>query len=285
MAEEANVVNESAVSETAATESTPVENNSTDVVDDEASFDAGFDGTASIPQPESKADDPILDEAEPAEEVKEEPTEEVTPEEEAPKEEPQTKADARKEQLNNEIRELVNQRNQIRQEVERINQDAYVPAKVDELLEQVNPDTGDYYNRLEAQYESLRQEREVEKYTNQVSESRLSLTSEAQAAVRDFPMFDESSPEYDPDVAAQADQILAQSLVYDQKTNQVIGSHISPYQLYKTVYDSAKASEKRGAVSGQKATEKMLSNADTTTGVTKHSTPKDAFLQGFESDF
>src|SRR5690606_34821861 len=118
----------------------------------------------------------------------------------------------------------------------------------DELLEQVNPDTGEYYNRLEAQFEAMRQEREVEKYNNQVADTRLALGHESQKALQDFPMFDETSEEYNAELAKEVDQVLAQSLRFDERTGQVIGSAISPYQLYKSYAMAAKQSAAKAEV-------------------------------------
>lgn len=243
------VVNESAVTDTAATESTTEETVSS----------------------QADTQDEVSQETEVTEQSETEETD---------AEQPKTRADARKEQLNGQIedanreirdlvaqkREIFAQREQLRQEVEQSISQAYKPATAEELLEQVNPDTGEYYNRLEAQLESLRQEREVERYVNQVSSAQQSIQYEAQQALSEFPMFDETSPEYNREIAAEVDAILAKSLQFDPNTGQVIGSTISPYQLYKSHAVAAKASALKAETTAQRNVEKMLNNSDPTTG-------------------
>lgn len=243
---------------TAPTESTTVDNKAP--VLDEDGIDISFaqdDGqeraeeTPEAPKPES--DDQDAEEKQDADAETEEPAED---------QEKTSRADARKEQLQTEIRDLVALRNSLLTEVEARNAEVYKPASPDELTEQVNPETGEYYSRLEAQVEAMRQENEVSKYNREVAETQLTLTSEAQRALQEFPIFDETSPEYQPAIAAQVDQVLGQSLVFDPNTKQIIGSKVSPYALYKAVADAAKVSAAKSAADGQKAVEKMMANAD-----------------------
>lgn len=205
--------------------------------------------------------------------------------EEQPEEKPKGKAEERKEQLkseieeleskvegesqdprNMEIRELVARRNELKQRVEKTNAEAYRVATEDELLDQINPETGEYFNRLEAKLAVMEQKEQIRDYTNQVAETQLTLSTEAQKALQEFPMFDSHSPEYNEGVAKQVDAILGQSLVFDQKTGAVIGSHVSPYELYKAVSQSAQAGTVAGQVKAQKATERMLATADSSGG-------------------
>lgn len=249
--EESAVVNEAVVADATQTDSTPVENKSTEVAEDDR-FESGEMSAADL-ETDSK----------PAETV--EKPEEATPADETKESaQPLGKADERKQQLNTEIRDLVAERNAIKQEVERLNAKAYQPVTEDQLLDQVNPDTGEYYTRMEAKFASMEQRQEVDRYTAQVADSQYSLATEAERALNDFPMFDSQSPDYNPVVAQQVDQMLANALVYDQRTGQVIGSHVKPYQLYKSVYDSAQASAAAAQLKGQRATEQMLANAEGT---------------------
>lgn len=186
---------------------------------------------------------------------------------------PKKGADARKEQLNKEIRDLVAEknellaeRNQIRKTVEAANADAYKPASVDDLLETVNPDTGDYYNRLEAQLEAMRQEQEVERYNNRVADAQIGIQYEARRALEEFPLFDKDSPEYNAEVASEVDKVLEGILEIDPQTKQVVGSRLSVYQLYKSFAAAAKANAVKAETKAQKNVESMLKNADPTTG-------------------
>lgn len=199
-------------------------------------------------------------------------------------EQSQGKAENRKQQLNTEIRDLVSQRNQLKQEVERLNSQVYQPATEQELLDQINPETGEYYNSLEAKVASMEQRQEIERYNNQVAEAQLTLSHEANKALQDFPMFDSESPDFNAELAAEVDQLLGANLVFDQNTGQVIGSHVSPYQLYKTVANSAKSAATRGQVEGQRATEQMLANADVVSSSSQAKSNKDPIMEALQSD-
>ena len=192
-------------------------------------------------------------------------------------------ADKRKMQLNTEIRDKVAERNALKAEIAELNEERYqlsedVPT-VDGLLEQVNPATGDYYTRLEAELAQIRAEREVEKqqkqmddYTNQIVENNMRLIDESERVLRDFPMFDVDSSEYDENLATEADRLLEQSIIRDENTGRVIGSNLSPYELYSTIAAAAGAAKVKGELSGRKAAQKMMSSADVVgSGVAKTS--------------
>lgn len=257
-----NAVNDSAVESTDVTESAAVETNDSQV--DEVAEDTSTEET----------DSQGGDDAEQSEET----TEDTEAEETDTNDKPQSKGEKRVDQLNTEIRDLVAQRNAIRTEVEQYNSQVYKPAQVDELLEQVNPDTGEYYNRLEAQIESIKQERQVEKYNNQVAESLVALESDVQRVFNEFPMFDTKSAEYNQEIAGQVAEILNESLIRDPNVpeinpqtgqptgkGRVIGSRISPYKLYKSYAAAAKSSAVKAETKAQKNVETMLKNADPTT--------------------
>lgn len=213
------------------------------------------------------------------EEVK---TEEASVETEA-EEKPQGKAEDRKQQLNTEIRDLVAQRNALKTQVTAANAEVYQPATEEELLEQTNPETGENYNRLEAKLAAMEQAQEVDRYNSQVAEAQLTLSSEAQAALRDFPMFDSESTSYNPEIAAEVDKLLGAALVIDPNTRQVIGSNVSPYQLYKTIADASNIKEVQGQIKGQQASDKMQSRVDSTSGAAPaKQTEEDNFLKGLQ---
>lgn len=263
--EEAIVVDDNVTSD-----STPLEDQAIDLTDESASEE----------QEESTAQD------EGTEDQNEEEGSEAPAESEEAPEEPKSKGEQRKDQLNGEIRDLVAQRNKIRQQVEQLNQQAYQVPTPDQIMEQVNPETGEYYNRLEAQMMAMQQERAVEKYNNQVAEAQLSLQSEATRALNDFPAFDEQSPEYNKDIAEQADALLMNALQRDPRTGQIVGSSISPYALYKTLNDSIQSAKASGQVAAQKAQSQMLANTDVPKGAAEVKQPKkDAFMDGFDREW
>lgn len=259
------VVNQEAPAE-APTESTPVESVETPSDLDQANSEVQKSMADATTETESKTDS--------TDEVSADETTEV-------EEAPQGKAEDRKQQLNTEIRDLVSQRNALREQVQLANSQVYQPATEGELLDQVNPETGENYNRLEAKLAAMEQAQEVERYNTQVAEAQLTLTSEAQAALRDFPMFDSESPEYKPEIAAQVDQLLAKQIILDPNTGQIVGSNVSPYELYKTIATASQVSSVKGQLEGQKATEKMQSRVDSASNAAPaKSTENDDFLKG-----
>lgn len=262
MADEASAVNEQvAPQESTATESAPVENKTPEVAESEqAKADKAVAESLSKQETDGEGNEGAKPTEPKADETKAE-------------EQPQGKAEERKQQLNNEIRDLVSQRNALRDEVQRRNSEVYQPATENELQEQgLSPEM--------AAIEAMKQERELERYNNQVAEAQLTLGSEASRAIRDFPMFDASSPEYKPEIAARVDKLLGSNLVFDPNTGQVIGSNVSPYELYQSFAEAARLSAEAGQIKGQKATEQMLSRSDSTSNAAPAKQTEDNFLKG-----
>lgn len=261
---DANDVNDQAVQQdTTAADSSPVENNQPEATEDVK--DLWDDKPKDSPEAKAETEG---DKPEPTEEEKPEEADETKPEEQ-----PRGKADERKEQLNTEIRTLVAQRNSIRSEVEKLNAQVYQPQTKDELVEQGLTET-------DAKVEALRQEIELNKFNEQVSEAQLTLRSEAEGVLRDFPMFDPNNKEaFRPEIAAQVDHILASSLITDPNTGQVIGSNVSPYQLYKSFADTYQASSTEGQVKGQQAAQRQLSAVEAPSSATPNrATSKNSLL-------
>jgi hypothetical protein len=169
---------------------------------------------------------------------------------------PQTKADERKTQLNTEIRDLVAQRNALKEQVTKANSEVYQPASEQDLVDEGMTTT-------DAKVEALRQQIEVRDYNERVADAQLTLSSESERVLNDFPIFNSESDQFDEELAQEAAQLLQANLVTDPNTGQVIGSNVSPYQLYKTLARASGISATKAQIKGQQATEKMLANADT----------------------
>jgi hypothetical protein len=102
----------------------------------------------------------------------------------------------------------------------------------------------------------------MEKFNNQVADAQLTISSESERVLRDFPLFNPDSEEYDKELAGEAAGQLQSMLITDPNTNQVIGSNGSVYQYYKTLARAAGISAVKGQLKGQQDTEQMLANAD-----------------------
>lgn len=233
-----------------------------------------FDGEQATPKAEPSTVEAKAEEKKPEAEVKETkeapkkevPKEEAKPDEVRPEAEPEEKAEVpekplakaeeRKTQLNTEIRDLVARKNALKAEVERANAEVYQPATEDELVEQGLTAT-------DAKLEALRQQIEVKDYNDKVADAQLTIGHESERVLRDFPIFNPDNDEYDKELAEEAAELLQANLVYDQNTNQVIGSNVSPYQLYKTLARASGISTAKGQMKGQQDTEQMLASADT----------------------
>lgn len=202
-------------------------------------------------------------------------------------------AERRKEQLNTEIRELVAQRNAIREETSRLIKERYGASNgqaksEDELTNMINPETGDYYTRAEARAEitknrldQLEQERQREAYANQVAESRFMMDQEAARVIKDFPMFDPQSDQYDKELATGAAEIISGAIEIDPQTGLQIGSRIPIYQFYATMAKAVESAKKHGEISGREAAQKMMGAVDTV-GSNRDKNGSDGELDEFE---
>ncbi len=228
----------------------------------------------SVAEKTEKAEEAEEDEAKPAEGDKPEEGEEPDKEEAPDKpqdEQPQGKAEERKLQLNTEIRDLVAQRNALRTDIEKINAEFYQPATEEQLVESGLSPT-------DARIEALNQRLEVKDYNEKVADAQLTIESESQAVLRDYPMFDQNSKDFNKDLAHQAAELFNDSLIRDENTGQVIGSTLSVYKLYKALAASHGASVQAGQIKGQKETEKMLARADSTPDAAPKVAKKDPIL-------
>lgn len=261
------VKDEVVAQETTVPESAPVETKAPEVAD---SFDEVWDDDES---PAPKKDEPKAETAAPVD-TPTDTAEETEPAADETKadEQPRGKADERKQQLNTEIRDLVAQRNALKAEVETQNAQTYQPQSVEDLV-------ADGMDETRAMVESMRQEQEIDKFNSRIVDAQLTLESESNKVLNDFPIFNPTSEQYRPEVAAKAAQLLQANLIIDQNTNQVIGSNVSPYQLYETIAAASQASAVQGQIEGQRATEQMLANADSVGNAAPPKTKADPILE------
>ena len=235
------------------------------------------------------ADKPEEDPKEPAS-TEEKPSESTDSEDEK-----SNRALERKQQLNLEIRDKVAERNALREEIAELSRQKYelqsaqdIPT-VEALMEQINPNTGDYYTRAEAEnlrlsqrLDAMEKQKEFDGYVERVTDNRIQLSNEANQVVKDFPIFDPESKEYDAELTQMADELMKAQLIIDKKTGQVIGSRVSPYQLYSVIAKAKTSGEASGKTSGRKSALDMMNNADVASSAKAPSSDEenDPFLQG-----
>lgn len=259
-----------------AVEEVTTEAESTPVVEEEPKADELLDILS------SDDDSPTITEAKPEE--KPEEVEEPEEEPEAPEpivdeveEKPLSKADERKAQLNAEIRDMVAERNALKESIEKLNAETYKPQTAEELVEEG-------YSEEVAEVRALKQELELQQYNQKVLEAQTNLSEQATQVMKDYPIFDPDSPDYVSEIADSAAQALASSLILDPNTNQIVGTHLSPYQIYKPIADAYKLSQVKGKLQGQRATEKMLASVDAQPSATPKKPKSDPLLDILSSD-
>lgn len=192
-------------------------------------------------------------------------------------------AEARKESLQNEIRELVSKRNEARAEYEAEIAKSYRTETVEELEDQgLSPE--------EAEAEQLRQENEMLKFNQHVADLNGTLNIEALQVMQDFPVFDPESPMYDKELSGRVRDLYerAAQTQIDEKTGLVIKSNLAPYEFYKAFADthqvSGEKSRVQGQIDGQKAADKELAAAEVPTSAAPRTQKQDPFLKGLLSD-
>lgn len=220
----------------------------------------------------------------PAEDEAEKPADAETTEEE-----PQSAADKRKAELaadieegkqqlgidpSTEIRDMVSARKAIREAVEAKNAQVYAPQTPEEIM----AETGQSQDA--ARITAMEQRQELADYNNRVAEAQLVVQSESQRVLQDFPIFNPGSPEFRPEVASGAAELLRSNLQFDPNTGELIGSNVSPYQLYKTIASASQASAVENQIRGQKSAEQMLASAEPQSSAVPAQAAEDPFLAG-----
>lgn len=249
----------------------------TDVKAPEADLSGIFTETEDT-TPEPSTEEPT--EAEEPESKDEEPTEaESEPEaseDETPEEPPKRSAEARKQELSQEIRQLASQKRDLAQEVARLNAEVYQPQTVEELVEAGEDPT-------EARVIALEQRTQMAEYNAFVSDLNSSINAESLQVMADFPVFDSQSESYDPTLAARAAAVWqkAAGMKTDEKTGLVTQANVLPYEIYKAFAETAQSSVKNGQAAGQKAAEKMMAAAETPSLAAPKQAAPDPFLTGF----
>lgn len=196
----------------------------------------------------------------------------------------------------NRFQNLANENRNLKRQVEQLTAQVYQPATEEELTTEVNPETGENYNRLEAKFEAYRQQQELEKYNSTVTSAQAELGNEAAVVLNEFPAFNPDSEQFDEELATEAAQLLEANLIRDPQVPEVgpdgkptgqgivVGSNISLHQLYKTLARASNVSGTKGQLKGQQAVETQLANADTASSATPPKKPKDPLAELWSGD-
>jgi len=180
----------------------------------------------------------------------------------------------------------------LQQQLERLKLQESQLASEQELLNEVNPETGEYYTPQEVERLAFAQSREqraqvvaLERYQLEVQQNQELIANEATKAIEDFAIFNDKSPEFKPELAAQLNDLIDKSLIREEGTGTIIGAHLSPYQLAKTIADATQVNAAKMQAEAQKANAKMLANADVPAGASNASKAKvDPDLAAFDEE-
>jgi len=206
-------------------------------------------------------------------------SDEETDAEETTDVEPKKGAEARKEALNTEIRELVAKKNELRAEVDKINGQVYQPQTPEELIEEG-------YDPAIARVEALEQKAQMAEYNNHVTDLNANINIESLQVMSDFPVFNPDAPEYDKALADRAARVYEKSanIQVDPNTGLIVNANVLPYEIYKAFAETQSASVQKGSVKGQKAAEKMLANSETPSSAAPKQPKEDPFLKGLTTE-
>lgn len=251
MDQESTVVNTEAVQDTAPTEPTS-EESKLEVVTEGAPLN-----------PNDYNDEPAETEG------KADPEEEAKPvETEAPDDKPEEELAPKSV---NRFQQLANENKALKEQLERVEARKAQVAQEQQLLDEINPETGDYFTPQEveriAYFNSRKAEQErlnTEQSVLQVRLTQEQLANEAQQALSSYAMFDEAKKDaYKPAVTQLADSLLQDSLYMDGESQAVVGSKISPLKIYETVAKVYEQGMRDGQLKGQQSASKMFSQTDT----------------------
>lgn len=271
MSQDENAVNTEVVAqETTVTESAPVETNTPEVADPLLDI-LSSDEEPTVEAPgETKTEEPKAAE----EEVKGDDT---PTEPEAEQEQPQGEEKPLNPKSENRFQKLANENRELKEQIEKLHSEVYKPQTTEELIEEgLSPEM--------AEVRALKQQLEVQAYNNQVYEAQKDLSEQASRVLEDFTIFNPDSPDFQADLAADAAVALERAIIKDPNTGQIIGAHLTPYEIYKPIADAYAKSSLKGQIKGQKATEKMLASVDAPTSVTPKAPKKDPLLDILTSD-
>jgi vacuolar-type H+-ATPase subunit I/STV1 len=255
MSQDETAVKDEVVADATAAESAPVENLESEVAEEDVDT-SGYDDPDGTPE-RLKTDD----EAEEADET-DEPAE---AEETEAQEQPQDGEKPLSPKAENRFQQLANERNQLKAELEALRAREAQFAQEQNLINEVNPETGEYYTPQEIERIAWQQSREQqaqqvaqERYNLEVQQNQQTIDSELARAYQEFPELDPSS---NSPLALQATERVVKALVRSEDGT-VVGAYDSPYEILKTIAEATKANAAQYEAKAQKATEKMLANVD-----------------------
>lgn len=198
--------------------------------------------------------------------------------EESTDEPEEKRADARKDQLQTEIRNLVAQKNQLRQEVTNANAQVYQPQTAEELVnEGIDP--------LDARMQAMEQRAQMAEYNTYVADLKSNLDIQSLQVMSDYPVFNPNAPEYNDNLAKLAANayLSAAQPQTDPRTGMITQANVLPYDIYKSFASAHASGAQNGQVKAQRSVEKMMAAVDTPSSSAPKQEKSDPFLIGLTS--
>lgn len=225
----------------------------------EEAKDKTEDHTEEKPEETEESDESEAEESKEDEQSESEETEELDPKEKARRE--------------------YQERQQSKKQLEQVLDSQWRTQTPDELVEAgLDP--------AEAKVLALEQRVELAEWRNQVVELNSTINQESLEVFKDYPVFDESSPDFDPNFAKEVGELYKQTadLEFDETGQYVVNAKVTPYDFYSRMAKLRGASVTKGKVEGQRATEKNLAAAEptSTNKTTEIAEEEDGFLKGFD---
>jgi len=278
MSKDDTAVKDEVVADTTVTESAPVENLESDVAEEDVDT-SGYDDDDYIPER------PVTEE-----ETEEASAEPESKPDETEVEQPQTQTGEEKPlspKAENRFQQLANERNQLKAELEQLKAREAQFAQEQNLINEVNPETGEYYTPQEIERIAWQQARETQaqqvaeqRYQLEVQQNQQTIDSELAKAYQDFP---ELAPESNTPLSQMATERVVKALARAEDGT-VIGAYDSPYEILKTIAEATKANAAQYEANAQRATEKMLANVDPSSSATqaKNKTADDELFEAYD---
>lgn len=286
MAEDANAVNQPVTADvtppTSATGDVPAsqETSEAEAVD---FFQKGFSGDVDTGETETEKDTTDV--------VTEEQAQEETPDMDKKSDDPKEDWDSLSGKSQDRFRKMNNELKEARERLAQLEARKSQVAQEQELLDTINPETGEYFTPAEAERIARYSANEKLQKELATEQARADLLADVMDAAQKYPCFDTNSQDFDESISKIADPIVAGLLRTEKDANGqdvIVGYHVKPSVIYQAIYEAAQLASKRseiaGKLEGKKAMATMLSNAEPTSSVgNAKSSQKDAFLEGFNS--
>jgi hypothetical protein len=197
----------------------------------------------------------------------------------------------------NRFQKLANERRELERKLNEYRAREAQAAQGQELLSEVNPETGEYYTPQEIERITYQQRLENEgksaaeqRQNLEIQQNQVAISTEASQVTSQVPILREfnedgtKNPDFNPEIAAEYDNALGDNLLYRFTDGNVytanvlranginletqailVGAYNSPMKLANLVAKAYQASAVPNQIKGQKATEQMLSAADNVT--------------------